>query len=114
MESRSLSSLHDFGDVSVLCTFLNIPAAAAEAGIVRNLQLSSSMPGQAVQYVTTGGTNHRPSTQLGRAGRCLGSILYGLRPLGTNAAALSRKLKSRYGARNQFQEPSLELSSQAT
>jgi hypothetical protein len=26
----------------------------------------------------------------------------------------SRKLKSRYGARNQFQEPSLELSSQAT
>jgi hypothetical protein len=24
-----------------------------------------------------------------------------------------RKLKSRYGARNQFQEPSLELSSQA-
>ncbi len=28
--------------------------------------------------------------------------------------AQSRKLKSRYGARNQFQEPSLELSSQAT
>ncbi len=28
--------------------------------------------------------------------------------------ALSRKLKSRYGARNRFQEPSLELSSQAT
>ncbi len=27
---------------------------------------------------------------------------------------LSRKLKSRYGARNRFQEPSLELSSQAT
>ncbi len=26
----------------------------------------------------------------------------------------SRKLKSRYGARNQFQEPSLELSCQAT
>jgi hypothetical protein len=26
----------------------------------------------------------------------------------------SRKLKSRYGARNRFQEPSLELSSQAT
>ena len=26
----------------------------------------------------------------------------------------SRKLKSRYGARNQFQEPSLELSGQAT
>ncbi len=26
----------------------------------------------------------------------------------------SRKLKSRYGARNPFQEPSLELSSQAT
>ncbi len=26
----------------------------------------------------------------------------------------SRKLKSRYGARNWFQEPSLELSSQAT
>jgi hypothetical protein len=27
---------------------------------------------------------------------------------------LSRKLKSRFGARNRFQEPSLELSSQAT
>jgi hypothetical protein len=30
------------------------------------------------------------------------------------AGSQSRKLKSRYGARNQFQEPSLELSSQAT
>ncbi len=29
-------------------------------------------------------------------------------------ANVSRKLKSRYGARNRFQEPSLELSSQAT
>jgi hypothetical protein len=29
-------------------------------------------------------------------------------------ARQSRKLKSRYGARNRFQEPSLELSSQAT
>ncbi len=28
--------------------------------------------------------------------------------------AQSRKLKSRYGAKNRFQEPSLELSSQAT
>jgi ankyrin repeat protein len=31
-----------------------------------------------------------------------------------NVSILSRKLKSRYGARNQFQESSLELNSQAT
>jgi hypothetical protein len=30
-----------------------------------------------------------------------------------NAIMLSRNLKSRYGARNRFQEPSLEVSSQA-
>ncbi len=30
------------------------------------------------------------------------------------SAGQNRKLKSRYGARNRFQEPSLELSSQAT
>jgi hypothetical protein len=29
-------------------------------------------------------------------------------------SALRRRLKTRYGARNRFQEPSLELSSQAT
>jgi hypothetical protein len=38
----------------------------------------------------------------------------GVFPLVPQYSDLSRKLKSRYGARNQFQEPSLELSSQIT
>jgi hypothetical protein len=39
---------------------------------------------------------------------------YRLYCVSRGAYALSRKLKSRYGARNRFQEPSLELRSQAT
>ncbi len=34
--------------------------------------------------------------------------------IGAGFSGLSRNLKSRYGARNRFQEPSMELSSQAT
>jgi hypothetical protein len=76
MECRSLPSLRDFGHVEVLCPFSNIPAAAvsaaaaastlaaaaaavaaaaAAAEIARSSQLSSSIAGQAVQYVMTGG-----------------------------------------------------------
>jgi hypothetical protein len=75
---------------AVLCTFSKIPAAAA-AGIARSLQLSSSLAGQAVQYVMAGGTacpsQYSSSTPLpspsaiGSAWRREGSILCGLRPL---------------------------------
>ncbi len=68
----------------VLCTFRKIPAAA---GIARSSQLSSSSPGQAVQYDLAGGTarpsQYSPSIslQLVRAGRRFGSAIYGLRAL---------------------------------
>jgi len=66
-----------FGDAGVLCTFSNIPAAAV-AGIARSSQLSSkgSQAVRPAQHTA----NHRPST-LGRAGRRVGSFLYGIRPL---------------------------------
>ncbi len=41
------------GNVSVLCTFSNIPAAAA-SGIASNSELSSSLRGQALQYDMAG------------------------------------------------------------
>ncbi len=47
-----------------------------------------------------------PALQAGN--RFLGSLK------GLQVWTLRRKLKSRYGARNRFQEPSLEMSSQAT
>ncbi len=78
-ESCSLPSLSDFGDCRVLCTFNKIPAAA---GIVRSSQLSSPLPGQAVQQDLAGGTarpsQYSPSIslQLVRAGRRVGSVLY--------------------------------------
>ncbi len=59
MDCRPLPSLRHFGHVSVLCTFRYKPAGAT-AGIARSSQLSSSLAGQAVQYVMAGGTA-RPS-----------------------------------------------------
>ncbi len=87
-ESRPLPSLSDFSDVGVLCTFINIAAA----GIARSSQLSSPLPVQLVQYNMQAvrvlpvqySTHHRlpnPVLQLGKPGRRVGPILYGLRPL---------------------------------
>jgi hypothetical protein len=45
---------------------------------------------------------------------CTVIVYVHLRVYATLSINQSRKLKSRYGARNRFQEPSLELSSQAT
>ncbi len=55
-DCRPLPSSRDFGHVGVLCTFSSIPAAAA--GIARSLQLqlSSSLSGQGIQYDMAGGT----------------------------------------------------------
>ncbi len=53
MEEWPLPTVRDFGYVGVLCTFDNIPAAAA-AGIVRSSQLSNPLPGQAVRYIMAG------------------------------------------------------------
>jgi hypothetical protein len=47
-----MPSFRDFAHVGILCTFSNITAA----GIARSSQLSSSLAGQAVQYVMAGGT----------------------------------------------------------
>jgi hypothetical protein len=85
MEYWLLPSVRDFVHVSILCTFSNIPPAAKAAEIARSSQLSSEQPlGRA------GGTAHpsqyctsllTPLLQPCRAGRCVGSIFFGLRPL---------------------------------
>jgi hypothetical protein len=83
LEDWPLPAVRDSGDVGVLCTFTNIPVAAA-ADIPRSSQLSSSLSGQAVRHVMAGGsavqhsTNQVPST-LFSAGRRAGSFLCGLR-----------------------------------
>ncbi len=85
-------SLCNNSDVGVLCTFSNMVAAAAAAGIARSSQLHSPLSGQAVQYTRWQGVYGPPITvriiihptpflQLGRAGRRVGSLLYVLRPL---------------------------------
>jgi hypothetical protein len=57
---RPLPSLCDFSHVGVLCTFINI-SAAATAGYASSSQLSSSKAGQAVHYAMAGGGMARPS-----------------------------------------------------
>jgi hypothetical protein len=72
--------MHAFGAVGV---GVHLPTATA-TGIARSSQLGSSLPGQAVRCIIAGGPNHVSSTrllQLSWAGRHVGLVLYGLRPL---------------------------------
>jgi len=72
--------MHAFGAVGVC---VHLPTATA-TGNARSSQLSSSLPGQAVGYIIAGGPNQVSSTpllQLTWAGRRVGLVLYGLRPL---------------------------------
>jgi hypothetical protein len=75
---RPLPFLRDFGHVGVLCIFSNIPAAT---GLARSPQLNRSLAGQAVQHVIALQIIAPTPTSLlhlGRAGRRIVSILYGL------------------------------------
>jgi hypothetical protein len=75
--------------ISVMSEFCVLIQAAATAGIARSSQMSSSLAGQAVKvkagvrhiYHSANHTPPSPRLHLGRAGRRVGSILYGLRSL---------------------------------
>ncbi len=86
MESRPLPLLCDFAHVGVLCTFSNILAAAI-AGFARSYYRPGRryiLSGWQAVWPTHHSTNHHfpvPLLQLPSAGRRVGSIFYGLRPL---------------------------------
>ncbi len=89
IDSWPLSSLHDFGDIGVLCTFLNKPPAAAGIlGFPKARSWAAHCQGR--RSVIAGGTARppwykslplHPSPPAGREVRRVGSALYGLRPL---------------------------------
>ncbi len=61
-----------------------------------------------------GHVDHQQAEEGGTAARGKQCLLLLFNLWNSKKVIQSRNLKSRYGARNRFQEPSLELSSQAT
>jgi hypothetical protein len=95
MESQPLPSLRDFGEVGVLCTFTTVYSTSNSSSSSSWVcqRLAAEQLSMAVQYYMAWATRPAPITvkiihhlsthlhQLRRAGRRVGSVLYGLRPL---------------------------------